>query len=52
MSNWWLNDDAVDSHYARNYYGPGTDYFDPPEYEDDEDEEWDEDYEYEESDEM
>lgn len=32
MSNWYLNDDAVDAHYARDYYGPGTDYFDPPEH--------------------
>ena len=28
---WYDNDDAVDEHYARDYYGIGTNYFDPPE---------------------
>lgn len=31
MSDWWRNDDAVDLHYSRDYYGPDTDYFEPPE---------------------
>lgn len=35
--NEW-SDAQIDAHYARNYYGPGTDYFDPPEYDEDDDE--------------
>lgn len=44
MSIW--SDAQIDAHYSRNYYGPGTDYFDPPEWVDDdlgevlEEEEW------------
>lgn len=46
-----ISDRALDNYYARDYYGPGTDYFDPPysdwETEDDIDaviaEEWEED---------
>lgn len=34
MGDWWHNDDMVDAHYSRGYYGPGTDYFDPPEWDD------------------
>ena len=36
MSEWYKNDNAVDAHYARDYYGPGTDYFNPPEVDEDE----------------
>lgn len=25
-----ISDAALDAYYARDYYGPGTDYFDPP----------------------
>ena len=44
-----ISDRALDSYYARDYYGPGTDYFDPPDWETEDDidaviaEEW-EDY--------
>ena len=27
-----IPDSALDSYYARDYYGPGTDYFEPPEF--------------------
>ena len=30
-----ISDAALNSYYARDYYGPGTDYFDPPEWTDD-----------------
>lgn len=34
-------DDALDAYYARDYYGPGTDYFSPnDEYDPDWDPEW------------
>ena len=33
MSIW--PDAQIDAHYSKNYYGPGTDYFDPPEWVDD-----------------
>lgn len=33
-----ISDAALDNYYAKDYYGDGTDYFEPPEYE--EDEEW------------
>lgn len=32
--NW--TDAQINAHYSKDYYGPGTDYFDPPEYEEDE----------------
>lgn len=38
MKEWWKNDDMVDAHYAKDYYGIGHDYFDDFE-EDDEDQE-------------
>lgn len=25
-------DAQIDAHYSRDYYGPGTDYFEPPEW--------------------
>lgn len=34
MEKGW-SDAAVDAHYSADYYGPGTDYFDPPEWTDD-----------------
>lgn len=34
----YWTDAMIDAHYSRNYYGEGTDYFDPPEYEEDEEE--------------
>lgn len=27
-------DAMIDAHYSKDYYGPGTDYFDPPTYDD------------------
>ena len=30
-----ISDAALNSYYARDYYGSGTDYFDPPEWTDD-----------------
>lgn len=38
-----IPDAALDRWYARDYYGVGTDYFDPPEPEEEEEEEdeWD-----------
>lgn len=30
-----ISDTALELHYSRNYYGEGTDYFEPPEEEDD-----------------
>lgn len=34
-----ISDKELNEYYARDYYGPGTNYFDPPEYND----EWTED---------
>lgn len=28
-------DAMIDAHYSRDYYGPGTDYFEPPEWAED-----------------
>ena len=28
-----ISDAALDAYFAKDYYGPGTDYFEPPEYE-------------------
>ncbi len=41
---WYESDSAIDEHYARDYYGKGTNYFEPPEYDDcdEDDEDWDE----------
>lgn len=33
-----ISDAALDNYYSRDYYGDGTDYFEPPEYEEDENE--------------
>jgi hypothetical protein len=30
-----ISDGDLDNYYARDYYGPGTDYFDPPDWESD-----------------
>lgn len=30
-----ISDRQLDEYYARDYYGPGTNYFEPPETEDD-----------------
>ena len=30
-----ISDASLDAHYARDYYGPGTDYFEPPDFEED-----------------
>ena len=27
-----ITDRALDAYYARDYYGPGTDYFEPPDF--------------------
>lgn len=34
-----ISDAALEAHFAKDYYGPGTDYFEPPEYEGYEEEE-------------
>lgn len=34
----YYTDAQIDAYYSRNYYGEGTDYFDPPYCEDDLDE--------------
>ena len=41
-----ISDRALDAYYARDYYGPGTYYFDPPDWETEDDlgDIWDEDY--------
>lgn len=30
-----ISDAALEEHYARDYYGPGTNYFEPPDFEED-----------------
>lgn len=32
-----ISDRDLDNYYARDYYGPGTDYFDPPYWETEDD---------------
>lgn len=41
-----ISDRELDAYYAKDYYGSGTDYFDPPDWEteDDLNDIWDEDY--------